>query len=188
MHQPHKILLFLLLAGGILYPFLVYFGINHFPPGFFVIVGMLLLAMRVVHFRPLISRPLQITITALLILSVGSISALYTLNPFFAVKAYPILLSLMVAALFGFSLLFPPTLIERIARLREPELPPEAILYTRNITWAWTIFLLINAGISLATALYGTLAQWTLWNGGLSYLCMGLLFAIEWIIRKRVRP
>ena len=32
----------------------------------------------------------------------------------------------MTAALFGITLWYPPSLIERIARLREPDLPPGA--------------------------------------------------------------
>ena len=109
------------------------------------------------------------------------------LNARLAVQAYPVVVSLSVAAIFGFSLLFPPTLVERIARLTEHDLPPSGVIYTRKVTAIWTVFLIANAGVSAVTALWGTLAQWTLWNGLLSYLLMGTLFIGEWLVRKRVR-
>ena len=87
-----------------------------------------------------------------------------------AVKIYPILMSLSVASVFALSLRYPPTVIERLARIREPELSPAGITYTRKVTIVWVVFLIANAGVSLITALWGTLAQWTLWNGLLSYL------------------
>ncbi len=91
------------------------------------------------------------------------------------------------AAVFGLSLLFPPTIVERIARITEPNLPPGGVVYTRRVTAIWAVFLLFNAVVSAATALWGTLAQWTLWNGLISYLLMGTLFAGELIVRRAVR-
>ena len=51
----------------------------------------------------------------------------------------------------------------------------------------WVAFLLCNALISLATAVWGTRAQWALWNGLLSYLAMGTLFTVEYAVRRVVR-
>ncbi|HLN22604.1 MAG TPA: hypothetical protein VK558_01320, partial [Patescibacteria group bacterium] len=104
-----------------------------------------------------------------------------------AVKAYPVAVSLAVAGVFGLSLVYPPTVVERLARLSEPDLPPQGVAYTRKVTLVWVLFLLANAGVSTATALWGSLAQWTLWNGLLSYVAMGTLFAAEFMIRRRVR-
>ena len=68
-------------------------------------------------------------------------------------------ISLAVATIFAASLRFPPTVIERIARLTEPDLPPEGVIYTRKVTVVWVAFLLVNAAISLWTALCGSLEQ-----------------------------
>jgi len=103
------------------------------------------------------------------------------------VKAYPVAVSLAAAAVFALSLHFPPPVIERIARLTEPDLPPKGVAYTRRVTEVWVGFLLLNASISAATAVWGSLDQWTLWNGLLSYLAMGALFAGEFVVRQRVR-
>ena len=78
-------------------------------------------------------------------------------------------------------------IIERLARLQEPDLPPEGVRYTRKVTWAWCGFFIVNGGIAAWTALYADLAAWTLYNGCISYLLMGLMFAVEWLCRRRVR-
>lgn len=85
-----------------------------------------------------------------------------------------------------FSVLSPP-IIERLARLAEPELPPQAVVYTRKVTQVWCVFFAVNGAISLATCLYGNMHLWVLYNGGLSYLLIGSLMGLEWIIRKRVQ-
>ncbi len=171
-------------CGGILYPFLVYFGMAFWSPSYMVLIGMVLVALRLWGMRHAPNAKLwqkTFLVAALLLLF------LFFLKPVMAVKAYPVLISLSVAFMFGLSLVFPPSLVERIARLSEPDLPPAGVAYTRKVTIIWTGFLLINAAISAALALWGTLADWTLWNGLLSYLLMGALFAGEWIVRKRIK-
>jgi uncharacterized membrane protein len=90
-------------------------------------------------------------------------------------------------ALFGYSLISPPSIIERIARLKEPNLPPAAIHYTRRVTQVWCGFFVINACISLATIFWTTPLIWSLYNGVIAYILMGLLFAGEYFIRKQFK-
>jgi uncharacterized membrane protein len=170
--------------GGMAYPFLVYVGLSAIPPFFLLLLGIALIALRGVGLRRLAIGRGWLTAPAL---AVCGLLVLAQLSPPLAVKAYPIAISLTVAAVFGLSLLYPPTAIERFARLGEPDLSPGGVTYTRKVTWVWLIFLLANAGISAATALWGSLEQWTLWNGFLSYLAMGLLFVGELLVRRRCR-
>ena len=100
---------------------------------------------------------------------------------------YPVLLSLFLLAVFGLSLLRGQPLIERLARLREPELPPRAVRYTRRVTQVWCLFFLGNALTAAGLALWAPLAWWTLYTGVIAYGLMGLLFAGEWLVRQRVR-
>lgn len=169
---------------GILYPLLVYFGMSIIPPISFVVLALGLLGIRLWVMGKTKPSPFWAALFSIVIVTM---LALYFVHENLAVKAYPIVMSLMVASIFAASLIFPPSAIERIARISEPNLPPEGVIYTRRVTIVWVIFLVFNAGISLCTALFGTLAQWTLWNGLLSYICMGALFAIEFVIRKQVR-
>jgi len=101
-----------------------------------------------------------------------------------AVYAYPVVMSLSAAAVFGYSLVAPPSLVEQFAGMREP-VPPEAIPYLRKVTCVWFVFLLGNAAVSAATASWGDMAVWTLYNGFLSYLLMGALFLGEIAVRPR---
>ena len=108
-------------------------------------------------------------------------------NALLPLKLYPVLVSAGMLALFGYSLLHPPTIIERMARLREPDLPPFAVIYTRRVTQVWCVFFALNGSIALITALWMSAAAWSLWTGVISYLLMGILFCGEYLVRLHVR-
>jgi uncharacterized membrane protein len=170
--------------GGVVYPLLIYFFHNIIPSLVWVLLGLALIGLRLLGLRDVkdmrLWRLAFIGAAALLVF-------LMCLAPQLAVFAYPIVISLSVASIFGLSLVFPPTIVERIARRQEPGLDAKGVRYTRRVTQIWFMFLLVNASLSASLALWGTVAQWSLWNGLLSYLCMGLLFAGEIIIRRKVR-
>lgn len=108
-------------------------------------------------------------------------------NAILPLKLYPVLVNATLLGLFAYSLVFPPSMIERLARLREPDLPPEASGYTRRVTQVWCVFFAANGAIALATALWASPAVWSLYNGVIAYVLMGLLFAGEYCVRLRVR-
>lgn len=97
---------------------------------------------------------------------------------------YPVVINLVTAIVFGLSLIYPPTLIERIARRTHPDLDARGVAYTRQVTKIWFSFSLINSIVSLTTVLYGDLQLWALYNGLISYVLMGILFAGEFIVRQ----
>lgn len=100
---------------------------------------------------------------------------------------YPVLVSATFFTLFAYSLVHPPTVVERLARLREPDLPPRGVAYTRKVTLAWCGFFLGNGLIAAGTVWYGDLALWGIYNGLIAYVLMGVLMAGELWVRKRVR-
>ncbi|WP_407722938.1 COG4648 family protein [Pectobacterium carotovorum] len=100
---------------------------------------------------------------------------------------YPVAVNSVMLMLFGGSLYSGMPLVERLARLREPELPVQAISYTRRVTKVWCLFFIVNGSIAVLTCLVGNLHWWTLWNGVISYVLMGLLMGGEWLIRQRLR-
>ncbi|EJN09278.1 hypothetical protein [Herbaspirillum sp. YR522] len=104
-------------------------------------------------------------------------------NDLLPLKLYPVLISMGMLVLFGASLLRPPSIIERLARLRDPALPPFAIAYTRRVTQVWCGFFALNGSIALGTALWAPPAVWSLYTGLVSYLMMGVLFAGEYLVR-----
>ena len=100
---------------------------------------------------------------------------------------YPVAVNTLLLLLFGYSLVSPPPIVERLARLSQPDLPPRAVRYTRCVTQVWCAFFVSNGAIAFYTCLKGDIALWTLYNGGISYLLIGLLMGVEWIVRKRVQ-
>jgi len=177
--------LILAFVAGIFYPPLVYFGMTVVSPTVLVLVGLALIGVRLLGLRR--NPDNKIWLIALFIAAIVLVVMLF-LDARLAAQAYPVVVSLSVSTVFGLSLLFPPTVVERIARLTEPNLPPSGVVYTRRVTIVWASVLLANAGISAATSMWGTLAEWTLWNGFLSYLLMGTLFIGEIFVRRMVRP
>jgi uncharacterized membrane protein len=166
------------------YPILVYVGLPFLSPSLIVAVALCLLALRAIAarrgaFGDRWLRPLMAAAIALLALAV--------IDPEAAAKAYPVVVSLAVAFVFGASLIWPPTIIESLARLTEPDLSPAGVAYTRIVTRIWTVFLCGNAAVAAAIGVWGSTAQWALWNGLVSYLLMGSLFIGEFIVRRFFR-
>ncbi|QJD60850.1 hypothetical protein HG264_09820 [Pseudomonas sp. gcc21] len=141
-----------------------------------LIVGAALLAWRLPQARTLA------IIAALVLISLGVLG-----HAELGMRAYPVAISLIMLIVFAGSLIHGMPVIERLARLREPDLPEEGVVYTRRVTWAWCFFFVANGGISAWTALYADLTTWTLYNGFISYCLMGLMFAGEWVCRRHVR-
>ncbi|TCS35558.1 putative membrane protein [Paucimonas lemoignei] len=108
-------------------------------------------------------------------------------NAWMPLKLYPVLVSAVMLGVFGYSLISPPSLIERLARMQDPDLPPYAVSYTYRVTQAWCVFFLINGAIALGTALWASPAVWSLYNGVISYVLMGCLFGGEYLVRLRVK-
>ena len=111
--------------------------------------------------------------------------ALYTVwtNALLPLKLYPAFVNAAMLGLFGYSLIFPPSMAERFARLRDANFPVEAIGYTRQVTQVWCVFFAVNGAIALTTALWASAAVWSLYNGLIAYLLMGFLFAGEYFVR-----
>ncbi len=176
-----RLLTLLLLVVGLAYPFAVYFGIERLPTRVFaLLLGGLWLA-RLLLGGPSPSQRWMAgaALAFCLVLGLAEEPAL--------LRWYPVLLSALLLAVFGLSLRLGPPLIERLARLQEPDLPEVAVRYTRRVTQVWALFFLINGAIAAALTLWAPLAWWTLYNGLIAYGLMGLLFAGEWLVRQRVR-
>lgn len=100
---------------------------------------------------------------------------------------YPVAVNLIMLAVFARSLKGKQSIVERLARLQDPDLSPRVVRYTRNVTKAWCIFFVLNGAIAAGTAIIGELKLWTWWNGLLSYGAMGLMFGGEYLLRYRLK-
>ncbi|HCI7052242.1 TPA: hypothetical protein NPQ76_001742 [Klebsiella quasipneumoniae subsp. quasipneumoniae] len=176
-----------LLTGVLLlaWPFIIWFGLAHNSlQGLLPLMAlMLFLRFRQTRRRAgALSVVTQIVAVAGMTLCIAS----YLLKTHQLLLFYPVVVNSVMLAVFGGSLWSRMPIIERLARLREADLPERAVRYTRRVTQIWCAFFIINGGIALFTALYGDLSLWTAWNGMISYLLMGTLMAGEWLVRQRV--
>lgn len=183
LHKPGRLFAFLIFIVSLIYPGLVYFGRDIISPFTFIVLVLALIGLRVLTAGTETARQWRIP---LIFVGVAVLGLAFLDLPL-AVLSYPVLMSLAVAALFGFTLLSPPSLIERFARLREPALSPEGVAYCRTVTMVWMVFGILNGAVAGGLAHWGSLEMWGLWTGLISYLLMGALFAGEIVVRHRVR-
>lgn len=162
----------------VLYPFWMSYSLNEYGLS---AVAYTLIGVGVV--RLLSQRAGALWPLSILAVVCGASAALLS-EPFW-LSFYPVTTSLAALCLFAFTLLRPPSMIERFARIVEPELPPSGVVWTRKVTKVWCAFFIINAAIACWTVFWGSQQQWLLYNGFISYLLMGGLFVGEYVLRKR---
>ncbi|HEV7556831.1 MAG TPA: hypothetical protein VGO00_15300 [Kofleriaceae bacterium] len=75
-------------------------------------------------------------------------------------------------------------LIEHFARMVKPELTAGEQAHCRAWTRVWGYYLIALAALGLVLAMVASLAVWTIYVGVISYVLVGVLFAIEYVVRK----
>ncbi len=162
----------------LLYPALVYYGLQHYGPR--LIAGSLLVLATI---RLLIPQQQAISSHWLVVAAGAATVITFFSGDSFGLKLYPILVNACMLGVFCLSLYQPPTIIERLARLQEPNLPATGIRYTRRVTQLWCLFFLGNGAISTAT-LFASDEIWALYNGLIAYIAMATLLGAEFIFRQ----
>ncbi|WP_105902242.1 COG4648 family protein [Vibrio gangliei] len=173
----------LLLLG---YPVAVYYGLSRWGLGIVAILFAALFLLRI--FSGHRTKLKELKYIALMSGGAGIILTLCAVifRQHGWLTFYPVVVNGLLFALFFSSLWQSQTIIERLARLQEPDLPDSGVRYTRNVTKVWCGYFVINGGIALYTC-FLPLEIWTLYNGLISYILTGILFAIEWLVRGYVR-
>lgn len=162
------------------YPLLVYFGLQHFEPRWVAAFLVTMVLVRLFSNRTPSSYGIAAAAIVLGLLAwVG--------NAWLPLKLYPVGVNAFFLITFGLSLVYPPSAVERLARIKEPNLSAEGVRYTRRVTQVWVCFFVINGSIALGTALWASDAVWIVYNGLIAYCLMGALAAIELLIRRRLK-
>ena len=167
------------------YPFLIWFSLDYIQPRYLALALAGLFLLRILFRHPslptgkawslaLAACPLFLLFSALI-------------NESSWLLAYPVFVSLMFFIVFTYSLAHPPTIVERLARLEDPNLPSKGVAYTRKVTQVWCGFFLVNITLSLVTIWNGDPWLWSLYNGCVAYVLMGLLMAGEMAVRRKVK-
>jgi uncharacterized membrane protein len=170
----------LLVAG---YPLAVYLGLTRYSAryvGILLIVLLLpglLLRLRGARREDL----LAVARVPLAVMAVAGLSALFDDKRF--VLAMPVLINGALLATFGSSLWGTP-MVERFARLQNPNLGPDHVPYCRAVTKVWCGFFGFNIAMSVWLGLFAPLSWWALYTGIIAYVLIGVLATGEYIVRK----
>lgn len=171
-----------LLAGLLLaYPLAVYFGLQFSEPALVGGVFALIILVRywlVKDNKAVIPHAKVVTVCGFGLLIFATFA-----NSELALKFYPVVINSCFLAVFLYSLYRPPSVIELIAG-RFETLDDNAKRYTRTVTKVWCVFFVLNGLLATATIFHPNPTVWLTYNGLISYILMGLLMAVELIIRK----
>lgn len=80
-------------------------------------------------------------------------------------------------------------LITTLARRVHPNhFPPAMAIYTRQVTWAWTLYFIAIAAVSVALYAFAPFDAWALFANLLTPLSVALMFIGEYVLRYRLHP
>jgi uncharacterized membrane protein len=179
----------LLLVSALLltYPLAIYYGLQYLEPRYIGFIGFLLVSLRFLiarkkfrwtALRPFLPATLASALLWLFLVFVDEPRLIF-INP--------VLVNLVMLLLFAASLFYPPSMIERIARLTDGDLPHTAVAYTRKVTIVWCLFFFVNGMAAAYTGLFASMEVWAMYNGLIVYIIIGLLFGIEYCVRIQRR-
>ncbi len=179
-------------ALSVLYPVLVFCGLRFLglSPRKLSLVLLLLAAF---HFFSMskkgISRVSRIKeiLFALFLVACGGIA--FALDNAVVLKFYPVLVNAGLLVFFGATLLRGPSLVFRLATLSDKRILHVADRfyverYCNRVTLAWCAFFVCNGLVALWTVLLADERIWTLYNGLVAYVLIGIFFMLEYGIRK----
>ncbi len=170
----------------LVYPIAIYFGLQYLQPKYLAISLAALVILRALFTNNQLLKAIKGLWIVILVIGLTLAGFSYFSNTDLGLKLYPVIITGSFLALFSYSLFNPPSVIERLARLQEPELPPEGVRYTKAVTQVWCGFFVFNMVAALYTVFFTTTEVWALYNGLISYLLMGALFISELAYRKWV--
>ena len=181
-------------AISVLYPVIVYCGYRYWglsPRR----LSLMLLALGFYHFLNFTRSKTQVergrTGIFVVLIFLCALVAFFADNILF-VKFYPVLVNLSLLSFFGFTLWRPPSFAFRMASLHDKSLENSPSFksverYCRNVTVGWCIFFVVNGSIAALTVFVGSDKIWSLYNGLISYILVGLFFIVEYLVRKMVQ-
>lgn len=166
------------------YPFAVYLGVTRWGPR---AVGLAVLALALPRAllaarnarREDLAHALRVPLT------IGALALCAAiLRDARFVLAMPALVNLALLAQFASSLRGETPLVERFARMQVATLSEPERAWCRQVTVAWCVFFALNALTAATLALAAPVAWWTLFTGLLSYLLLGAMFTVEYVLRS----
>lgn len=184
MKKSFTIIIAILIAC---YPFIVYFGLNYFSIRYIAASIAFIFLLRFILLKTTSSRFSKSFLASVALIGMGVSLIGAISNQELIIRLYPFIMSFCLFCFFSYSVLYPPTIVEKFARLTTQDLSERFIEYINKVTIVWCIFFTVNGAIALWTALFASIKLWTFYNGFLSYILMGVIFITEFIIRQRIK-
>jgi uncharacterized membrane protein len=176
---------------AILYPLLVFCALVVFNlPNRYLSIGIMVFALAYSAFNIRQQKGKHraaLFVSPAVLCIIGAVSLF--LNSALVLKLYPALADLAYITIFTTSLFVPPPLARYFIELFDKTIPAklpqqEFERYCFRATVVWCGFFLIDGIIALGTVFWGTDIIWGIYNSGITYGIMGLIFAGEYIILK----
>lgn len=118
----------------------------------------------------------------------------------FFLKIYSVVINITLLFVFGSTLFMPPNIIFRFATLGDKTIKGSSFEnqvydYCKKVTVVWCCFFILNGTAAFCTTFADKIFKvseekartvWAVYNGGISYVLMGTLFAVEFVVRKLV--
>jgi len=178
----------------VMYPILVFCALVVFKlPVRYLSIGIIIFAITysVINSRQYKGKHTAILFISPLILCViGVLSLCLDDSPIF-IKLYPALTALAYLIIMTTSFFFPPPLayyfIDIFDKTIKTKIPKEIFdNYCFKASIVWCIFFVIDGTIAVTTAFYCSELVWGIYNGGITYCIMGLIFVGEFIVLKSI--
>jgi uncharacterized membrane protein len=183
----------------VLYPLLVFGALVIFKLSIrylSVLVILLAAAYILINRRRYHGRhPIFIFITPAILFCIGLVCLIIDsdknvhIDPKLVFKVYPALADLVYLTIMGTSLFIPPPLVSYFVTMFDKSLkdrldPSYLERYCRKATIIWCIFFFIDAIIAMITVIWASELVWGIYNGGVTYVLMGMIFAGEYVVIK----
>ena len=106
-------------------------------------------------------------------------------------KLYPVFVNIFLLMVFAFSIHDGKSMALHFAILWDKWVarsPARKAIerYCRRVTIIWCVFFVFNGSSCLLLALFAPSWLWALYSGGITYLLIGLLFFVEYLVRLKV--
>jgi len=168
----------------LLYPLIVLGGLTYLSVRWTALLLLMLLGRRIVALV-LTTRSTSVPVIIQVVSTAAIIGAAAATGSEIYLRFTPFLISLVFITQFVISLREGSTpIIERFARLKRPDLPPDHVSYCRTLTKVWLLVFVGNSTLVLSAAFVEAKVIWALMVGPVSYFYLGSFITAEYLFRK----
>lgn len=169
-------------AVFVLYPLIVVLGMTYLGVRWTALIILVFLGRRIAVLALQNKEGTRILLYQVLAMAAIVGGAAASKSPF-ALRVAPFMISLTFIAVFATSLKTVP-IIERFARLADPNLSAAEVRYCKKLTKAWMGVLFANSVLVFTAAFVEDKLIWTILVGPASYALLGSAFVVEYPYRK----